>query len=214
MLLLAALILQSLFLPRMFIFLQSSLWHTIEQWDQWLFTLVNSKTANPFFDSLMPFMRTGLNWVPLYLFLAVFVLLNFKGKGAWWMLFFICTVALTDMGGKMFKEYFGRERPCGDMDFSMHVRLLVNCVSHGNSFISNHAANHFGMATFFFITFRSFLKKWAWIGFAWATLIIYAQVYVGIHYPLDVLAGALFGILTGLLTGKLFNKRYQFAIFD
>jgi len=58
------------------------------------------------------------------------------------------------------------------------------------------------------------LPKWAWIGFVWAALIAFAQVYVGIHYPFDVLAGALFGSLVGLLTGRLFNKRYRIAIFD
>ncbi len=128
---------------------------------------------------------------------------------------FVATVALTDLTGThVFKEHFGRDRPCADPDFFMYVRLLVGCVGHGNSFISNHAANHFGMATFFFITFRHVLKKWAWIGFLWAGLIAYAQVYVGIHYPSDVLAGALLGLIAGSLTGKLFNKRYGFAIFD
>jgi undecaprenyl-diphosphatase len=156
-----------------------------------------------------------MNWAPLYLFLAVFVLLNFKEKGAWWILFFVSTVALTDLGGThLFKEHFGRDRPCADPGFYMHVRLLVNCVGTGNSFISNHAANHFGMAMFFFLTLRPALKKWSWIVFLWAGLIAYAQIYVGIHFPLDVLTGALFGSIIGYGTGKLFNKRYGFAIFD
>jgi undecaprenyl-diphosphatase len=199
----------------MFHLLQSSILQKIIEWDQWLFIQINNKTANPLFDGLMPFIRSGANWAPLYLFLAVFMLINFKGKGAWWILFFICTAALTDLGGThIFKNNIGRDRPCADMDFYTHVRLLINCVSHGNSFISNHAANHFGMATFFFVTFRHILKKWAWIGFIWAAFIGYAQIYVGIHYPLDVLAGALFGFGIGWATGKLFNKRYQFAIFD
>jgi undecaprenyl-diphosphatase len=199
----------------MFSLLQSSLLQKITEWDQWLFIQLNSKLTNPLLDTVMPFMRNSANWAPLYLFLGVFALLNFKNKGGWWVLFFICTVALTDMGGtNIFKNNFGRDRPCADINFFMHVRLLVNCVGHGNSFISNHAANHFGMATFFFITFRGILKKWAWIGFLWAAMIAYAQVYVGIHYPGDVLTGALFGFIIGFGTGKLFNKRYQFAIFD
>ncbi|HLG39719.1 MAG TPA: phosphatase PAP2 family protein [Chitinophagaceae bacterium] len=199
----------------MFSLLQSSLWQKIEQWDQWLFIQLNSQLTNPLFDEIMPFIRKGMHWAPLYLFLGVFVLLNFKNKGWWWIVFFTCTVALTDMGGtNIFKDNFDRDRPCADFDFSMHVRLLVNCVGNGNSFISNHAANHFGMAAFFFVTFWPVLKKWALIGFLWAACIAYAQVYVGIHYPLDVLTGALFGALIGFGTGKLFNKRYQFAIFD
>ncbi len=199
----------------MFYFLRTALLEKLQLWDQWLFIKINSELSNPLFDVVMPFMRTGMYWVPVYLFLGVFALLNFKSKGAWWIILFVATVALTDMGGtRIFKDHFGRDRPCADFDFSMHVRLLVNCVGKGNSFISNHAANHFGMATFFFLTFRKILKKWAWIGFLWAALIAYAQVYVGIHYPLDVFAGALFGMMIGVVTGKLFNKRFGFAIFD
>jgi undecaprenyl-diphosphatase len=199
----------------MFPLLQLSFWHKLEQLDQWLFVKLNTDVSNPLFDNLMPFMRNGMHWAPLYLFFGVFVLLNFKHKGGWWILFFIATVALTDMiGTNVFKNNFGRDRPCADPDFAMHVRLLIQCTGRGNSFISNHAANHFGMAAFFFITFRPVIPKWAWIGFLWAGLIAYAQVYVGVHYPLDVLAGALLGLMAGLLTGKLFNKRYGFAIFD
>src|SRR5690606_35273125 len=71
----------------------------LEKLDQWLFIKINSGLANPFLDSLMPFMRYPLNWAPLYLFLAVFALLNYKGKGAWWILFFVVTIPLTDMTG-------------------------------------------------------------------------------------------------------------------
>lgn len=199
----------------MFFLLQSNLWLQLEKLDQWLFIKINSGSANPFFDSLMPFMRYPLNWAPLYLFFGAFALLNYKGKGAWWILFFICTIALTDMtGNHFFKQNFERIRPCGDPDFFYNVRLLVNHCSTGYSFISNHAANHFGLAAFFFLTTKPLLKRWAWIAFAWAALIAYAQVYVGIHYPFDVMAGALLGLLLGTLTGTIFNKRYGFAIFE
>ncbi len=199
----------------MFYLLESGFLQKLDQLDRWLFLKVNNGLSNPFFDSLMPFMRNPAHWAPLYLFLAVFVILNFKGKGPWWALFFIATVALTDMGGNyLFKQNFHRPRPCMEPDLAFQVRLLIENCTGASSFISNHAANHFGMATFFFVTFRHVLPKWAWIGFLWAGLIAFAQVYVGIHYPFDVLAGAVFGSLVGLLTGNLFNKRYRFAIFD
>lgn len=198
----------------MFPTLQISFPEKLKELDQWLFVKLNSGLANPFFDSLMPFVRNGSHWAPLYIFLAVFVLLNFRIKGLWWTVFFIATVALTDMVGTyLFKHPFQRLRPCGDPDFYTHVRLLLKHCG-GYSFISNHAANHFGMATFFFITSRRIIGKWAWIAFAWAALIAFAQVYVGLHYPMDVLAGALIGLLAGSLTGKLFNKRYGFTIFE
>ena len=185
------------------------------QIDQQVFIAINTGTSNQVFDVIMPFLRNGAHWYPLYLFFAVFVLLNFKSNSGWWMLFFVATIALADMTGTyIFKHNFERLRPCADPDFFHNVRLLTARCSGGYSFTSNHAANHFGMAMFLFLTFGSFMKKWKWIFFAWAFLIAFAQVYVGVHYPADVIAGALIGLLAGSLTGKLFNKRYGFAIFD
>jgi membrane-associated phospholipid phosphatase len=199
----------------MFFLADLSFWQKIEKLDQWLFIQVNSVYTNSFFDSLLPFMRNSLHWAPLYLFLIVFALLNFKAKGGWWIVFMLATVAITDMTGTyIFKHNVQRIRPCGDPDFYMQVRLLVDHCSSGFSFVSNHAANHFGLATFFFITLRPWLHNWASIGLLWAALISYAQVYVGVHYPLDILAGTLLGLLVGIFTGSIFNKRYGIAIFD
>ena len=185
------------------------------QWDQSLFKKINSDWANPVFDFLMPWLRLSSVWAPLYLFLAVFIFQNFKIKGLWWAVFFICTVALTDMTGTyVFKHAFERFRPCADPDFSVQVRLLVKQCAGGYSFISNHAANHFGMAAFFFVTMHHLLKKWTWLAFLWAGSIVYAQVYVGVHYPLDVFVGALLGLSFGITTGTFFNKRFGLTIFD
>lgn len=192
-----------------------SIWQQINHWDQWLFTKVNSGLSNPFFDWLMPILRTGKNWAPLYLFLAVFALLNFRWKGLWWVILFVVTVALTDMTGTyIFKHNFERLRPCNDPEFFMHVRVLLKYCSGGFSFISNHAANHFGLATFFYFTMKPVLKNWAKIAFVWAGLIAFSQVYVGVHYPLDVTAGAIWGLILGSFTGLLFNKQFGFSTFD
>jgi membrane-associated phospholipid phosphatase len=197
-------------------FLQTklSLWQKLEQWDQWLFIEINSGMSNSFFDSTMPWLRNSFYWAPLYLFLLVFAIVNFKGRGLWWVVLFICTVSLTDIiSSQVFKEAFERPRPCRDQDFFEHVRLMINHCSGGYSFTSSHAANHFGMATFFFFTARHLIGRWAWIAFLWAATISYAQVYVGVHYPFDILGGAAIGILFGLFMGMFFNKRFGFATF-
>lgn len=197
------------------IFLAVNFWEKLVKWDQWLFVKINSDWANPFFDSVMPFLRNGTNWAPLYLFMLVLVLLNFKTRGIWWVVFFISTVALIDITGNyVFKHGFERLRPCNDPGFNSQVRLLLDHCGVGFSFTSNHAANHFGMATFFIITFRYIFKNWVWLALLWAAAISYAQVYVGVHYPLDVLSGALLGMAFGITTGSFFNKRFGFAIFD
>ncbi|HEV7780839.1 MAG TPA: phosphatase PAP2 family protein [Chitinophagaceae bacterium] len=190
-------------------------WEKLLQWDRHLFETINSGCANPFFDAVMPFLRNSLHWAPLYLFLLVFVLQNFKLRGLWWVIFFLVTVALTDMTGNYaFKQVFQRDRPCRDIEMYEHVRLVLKECGGGYSFVSNHAANHFGMAVFFFITFRHRFRVWAWAGIAWAALIAFAQVYIGVHFPLDVIAGALLGTAFGIATGTFFNKRFGFAIFE
>lgn len=191
-----------------------SFWQNLIEWDQALFKKINGDWTNPIFDSVMPFLRSATHWAPLYLFILVFVLVNFKIKGLWWAVFFLATVAMADMTGTyVFKHGFERLRPCNDPLVAENLRLLLKRCGGGYSFISNHAANHFGMAIFFYITMRPVLKNWAWIGLPWAALIAYAQVYVGNHYPLDVLCGALLGLAFGITTATLFNKRYGFAIF-
>jgi membrane-associated phospholipid phosphatase len=195
--------------------LATSFLERLINWDRRLFEMINSGLANPFFDVVMPFLRNSLHWAPLYLFLAVFVLLNFKIRGLWWAIFFLVTVALTDMTGNyLFKQMVERERPCFDPALAEHIRLVMKQCSGGYSFVSNHAANHFGMAAFFFVTFRRRFPGWAWVGFTWAALIAFAQVYIGIHYPFDVICGALLGVGLGIATGTFFNKRFGIAIFD
>lgn len=195
--------------------IQSSLLHKLEQWDQWLFIQINNHQSNSFFDSVLPYLRIAYFWTPLYLFLLVFILTNFKSRGWWWCLFFLCTVSLCDMTStNLFKEVFQRLRPCNDPDFFQHVRLVIDRCGGRFGFTSNHAANHFGMATFIFVTLRTVIKKWIWVAFLWAAIIGYSQVYVGIHYPFDVLGGAAIGFTFGWLLGTFFNKRFGFVNFE
>ena len=203
-----------LYFCQMFL-LQNSLLQKLIELDQWLFIQVNNHQSNAFFDATLPYLRNSFYWAPLYLFLLVFITINFKGRGWWWVVIFLCTVSLTDMtSSKLVKDIFERLRPCADPDFFQYVRLLVNRCSGGYSFTSSHAANHFGMAMFMFLTLRHILKGWSWLLFAWAFIIGYAQVYVGVHYPLDVFGGSLIGILLGGIMGSFFNKRFGFANFD
>jgi len=187
----------------------------LDTFDHWLFQKINGQWTNPLFDSIFLFFREANFWMPLYLFLFVFVAVNFKRNWWWWIVLFLCTVALTDMvGTRIFKHSFERLRPCNDPAVAASVRLLLKNCAGGYSFISNHAANHFGLATFFHFTLRRYMPGWTWVAYLWAFSIGYAQVYVGIHYPLDVVAGALLGMLFGLFMAMFFNRKFGFVNFD
>lgn len=188
---------------------------TLIGWDKKLFIFINSSMANPVFDAVLPYFRYPYNWAPLYFFFIAFALINFKKKGLWWVLFLIVSFACADMiGTHLFKHVFERLRPCNDPFFRFHVRLLVEGCSTGYSFVSNHAINHFALASFFYFSTKDIIPRYAWIAWLWAALIGFAQVYVGVHYPFDVLVGAFLGINIGALVYFLLFKKLSFPIFD
>ena len=175
-----------------------SFFESLQSIDQSLFVYINRVATHPILDTLMPFFRESTFWIPFYLFLIVFVFVNF-GKNGWvWLLFAFITVLLTDQfSSSIIKNWVQRPRPCADPLFSGQVRLLLDHCSGGYSFTSSHATNHFGVATFLFVTLGRFFGNWKYLLFFWAALICYAQVYVGVHYPFDVIFGALLGFMIG-----------------
>ena len=178
--------------------------------DKKLFTLINSKWNNTVLDGCLPLLRHQIIWGPFYLFMLLFIVVNYKKTGIWWVLFAAATAGLTNIISSDFiKENIIRLRPCNDPDMAANLRFLVSYRPQSSSFTSSHAANHFGLATFFFFTLKKHIGNTAWVFIAWAFLIIYAQVYVGVHYPLDVIAGGLVGLLFGYLSAKSFNKNYS-----
>ncbi|MBI2273215.1 MAG: phosphatase PAP2 family protein [Bacteroidetes bacterium] len=185
-----------------------NIWEWLRYADTRLFLKMNTAWTNPLLDSIYPWYREANAWVPLYLFLIVFAIMNFKEKALPWILFAVLTATLTDqLSSSVIKKLIERPRPCREELLMGQVRLILNTCSGGYSFPSSHATNHFGFAMFLFLTLRPIMKKWAYVFFIWAATIAYGQVYVGVHYPLDILAGALLGCLIGYFTGTYFNKR-------
>ncbi len=181
-------------------------------YDRHLFRIINHQWSNPLFDWLMPFLRNSVMWYPLYLFLFLLMAINFKKNGWWWTLFAVGTIALSDfISSNIIKQHIIRLRPCNEPAIASWVHVLVGYRPQSSSFTSSHAATHFAMATFFYLTLKTKFDKWPLVFFLWAFSISYAQVYVGVHYPLDVTCGGLFGILIGYLSGKSFNKNFDLA---
>ena len=136
--------------------------------DRYIFGLINNKWNNSFFDSLMPLLRNSNFWLPLYLFLLIFALMNIR-KSGWFILLTICTAALTDiLSSHIIKNHIFRLRPCHDTNLIGTIRVLVSYCPQSSSFTSSHAANHFGLATFASITLYPYAGKWIFLTFMWA----------------------------------------------
>ncbi len=168
---------------------------------------LNVRWHNSFLDTLMPFIRNQWTWAPLYLFLLLFMPKRFGRNGWIWCGAFLITFGISDqISASLLKPLFGRIRPCNDPYFSGIVHIIVPC-GGGKSFPSSHAANHFSLALFSAISIQRH-ARWIWpVALFWAAIVAYAQVYVGVHYPLDVLCGGILGCGVGVFTGKMFNKR-------
>lgn len=178
-------------------------------YDTYLFKIINDQWSNPFFDWLMPYLRNSVAWYPLYLFLILLVLINFRKTGWIWVLLAAGTIYLCDfLSSSVIKQYIIRLRPCNEPDYASWINVLVGYRPQSSSFTSSHAVTHFGMAMFFYLTLKPKFKKWPAVFFFWAFSVAFAQVYVGVHYPLDVICGGLIGILIGYLSGRSFNKNY------
>lgn len=179
---------------------------TLKTWDTWLFLKINGHWTNGFLDHVFPWWRDAVTWTPLYLFLIIFILVNFGWKAWPLIVTIILTVVITDQGSNIIKELVGRPRPCNDPFLSHYVRLLLNRCPSSESLTSNHASNHFGAALLFYLTLKPYIKKWGYLFFVWAATVAYGQVYVGVHYPLDIISGAVFGGLIGAGMAYIFNR--------
>lgn len=175
--------------------------------DKFFFSIINGQWYNGFLDQLLPFIRNKYFWIPLYIFIISFVLLNFRKKGLWILLGLIIVVVLSDqISSSIIKPYFDRLRPCNDPSLLDSVRLLVNC-GGGKSFTSSHATNHFAVATFLGFVSRPYFYVVSILLLLWAAAISYAQVYVGVHFPLDIFCGGMLGMGIGFIIYRLMKRR-------
>lgn len=169
-------------------------------WDTELFQIINQDWHNSFFNVVLPFLRNKLLWIPLYLFLLTFILINYTNKAIFILLFAGLTIFAADFtSSKLVKPQIERLRPCNNPEIKRSVKLLVHC-GQGYSFTSSHATNHFAVAVFLILLLK---LKWSWVLLFWAAIISFSQVYVGVHYPFDILGGAVLGSLIGYILGKI-----------
>jgi membrane-associated phospholipid phosphatase len=179
---------------------------TLLQLDRELFTFIQTQLSSEKIDWLFIALRNAITWIPLYAFILYWIIKKHR-KFAWQFIFLTLVIfAITDFtSASILKPLFMRLRPCFDPELHVNVRDLVGCGGR-YGLPSSHASNHFGMASFWFFTISWMSnRKWWWL-WLWAFLIGYSQVYVGKHFPGDILLGAMLGTLVGTLFAILFRR--------
>ena len=170
--------------------------------DRELFYFLNQNLQNWFFDQILPFL-TDMNRNPIgiAIYAILWLLLLTKGgrHGRIAALLLIPTIALSDQLSSSFLKFIvDRTRPCHEL---ANVHLLVGCGS-GYSFPSSHAVNNFAAA----VVLSYFMPRWTWGFICYASIIAFSRIYVGVHYPSDVVAGAVIGAVVGFLVIGVFRQ--------
>lgn len=160
--------------------------HEVFEWIQ--LNLRNNKT-----DYWFTIFRDKHSWIALYLFLLVRLFFLF-GKQTFKLIALVAIlIFITDqLNSSVLKKWVKRDRPCNELYFKDGFTPAINC-SGGYSFPSSHATNHMGIAVFLVLIFG--IGNWRFLLIPWAILIGFSQVYVGVHFPFDVMVGFVEGAL-------------------
>jgi len=181
---------------------------TLLHWDTALFHWINSGWSNAALDVIFPAIRNKYFWLPLYVLVIFWIIINHHIRKVLLILSLLglSIFASDTISSKLIKFQVQRPRPCHILNMDPVVIERVQCGS-GYSFPSSHAANHFCLAAFITSIFGDYMRRWKFTWWIWASLIAIAQVYVGIHYPLDILGGAVLGIIVGMSMGKFCYRK-------
>lgn len=176
--------------------------------DTKLFVFLNGLGSETY-DGLWLIITKQSNWIPLFLVLLYVIFKKLGAKQTLYFLLFVAVlVSFTDQTANLFKNGFHRIRPCNNPEINSFIRIVQ--IRKSFSFFSGHAANSMAVATFFYFNFKNKVKFLGFL-FLWPLIFAYSRIYLGLHYPLDILSGYLFGFISGFLffhVYKIAQERY------
>ena len=173
----------------------------LEKLDQQLFLFLNSINS-PFWDPIMNALTGKLIWVPLYIAILFFMAMKYKRKFYIIVLFIILAAILADQSSVFIKNLVQRSRPCHEPVLEGLVHMFNKQCGGLYGFVSSHASNSFDVAV---ISLLFIGKRWYTVFIIlWALIVSYTRIYLGVHYPGDVLCGSLLGIIIGWSVYRLY----------
>jgi len=177
---------------------------TLLQYDSDLFLYLNNLGSETW-DGLWLVITNKLTFAPLY---ALLLYLIYRKLGLKALIYIIILIALmitfTDQITNVFKRGFMRPRPCGAEEIMDQVRFIApRCGKYG--FFSGHSSNSMAAAVFGGLLLRPFFKNLIFFLLFWSFLVAYSRIYVGVHYPLDIICGMAFGAISGFLFYKVWT---------
>ena len=173
--------------------------------DKSLFVFLNA-LGSDLFDSFWMFVTNKKSSIPLYLFLIYYVYKKLSSvEFIKYLVFISVLIVFTDQTSNLFKDFFERLRPCHDETINDSIRIVKASCGGLYGFFSAHAANSFALASFFYFSLKRFSLNFKYL-FLWAIIVSYSRIYIGVHFPADVIFGSFFGILLGYLFSNAFFK--------
>jgi undecaprenyl-diphosphatase len=171
--------------------------------DEHLFVFLNGLGSEKY-DGLWLILTKQTSWIPLFLFLLYIIFNKLGTKQTLYLLIFVTIlIVLTDQTANLFKNGFQRLRPCNNPEINSFIRIVQSRASY--SFFSGHAASSMGVVTFLCLIFHK-EYNYFWLLFLWPLIFAYSRIYLGLHYPLDIISGYLCGAIFGCLMFKLYQK--------
>ena len=182
--------------------------------DSYLFLYLNN-LGSQYYDNFWIFLsRTEAN-VMFYLVVLIAYIYSINNKKRTKTLFrliiiIIILITISDQTSNLFKDSFQRHRPCYNELISDSLRLVKDSCGGRYGFFSAHASNSFSLAIFFGLLLRSSNRLLILLFAIYAFLISYSRIYLGVHYPIDILVGTIFGIINAIVLYKIYLYSFNF----